>query len=126
MAYFNSIYHLLTDHNDHTSSQTSGTGLILKLLSLLDKHSQQFFDVYYTMIIHKIKYYFLMTLHNLDINVMKPIFELSSTHSLIMFPIYEPHRGATARYSNNLCKNTAKFFSLVQIQAVKIMQGIQG
>lgn len=61
MVYFSRIYYLLTDHNDHTSSQASGMGLILKLLSLLDKHSPQFFDVYYTMIIHKIKYYFLMT-----------------------------------------------------------------
>lgn len=57
---------------------------------------------------------------------MKMIFELSSTHSLIMFPIYEPHRGASAQYSNNLCKKTAIFFSLVQIQAVKITQEIQG
>lgn len=109
MAYFNRIYHLLTDHYDHTSSQIGGTELILKLLSLLDKYSQLFFDVYYTMIIHKIKYYFLMTLHNLDITAMKLIFKLSSTHSLIMFPIYEPHRGASAHYSNNLCKKTENF-----------------
>lgn len=66
-----------------------------------------------------------MTLHNLGINAMKLIFKLSSTHSL-MFPIYEPHRGASAQYSNKLYKKSEKIFILVQIQAVKIMQRIQG
>lgn len=60
-----------------------------------------------------------MTLHNLDINAMKLIFRLSSTHSLIMFPIYETHRGDSAQYSNNLYKMTAKFISLAWKQAEK-------
>lgn len=110
MDNFNRIYHLLRDHSDHTSSQTSDMGLILKLLSLLAKHSEEFFDAYYTMIIHNIKHYFLMTLHNLDINAMKLIFKLSSTHSLIMFPIYALHRRASAQYSNNLYKNDSKIY----------------
>jgi len=67
-----------------------------------------------------------MTMHNFDTNAMKLIFELSSTHSLVMFPIYELQRGACAQYSNNTCKKTAKFFSLVRMQAIKFMQGIQG
>lgn len=74
-------------HNDDTSSQTnvmriSFNVLILKLSSLINKYSQQFFDAYYTVINLKIKYYFLMTLHNLSINVMKKIFQLSSSHFL--------------------------------------------
>lgn len=63
MNYFSRINHLLRDHSDHTL-KNSDAGLILKPLSLLDKHSEEFFDVYYTMIIHNIKHYFLMTLHN--------------------------------------------------------------
>lgn len=74
-------------HNDDTSSQTnvmriSFNVLILKLSSLINKYSQQFFDAYYTVINLKIKYYFLMTLHNLSINVMKKIFQLSSSRFL--------------------------------------------
>lgn len=86
--------------------------LILKLLSLIDKHLQQFFDAFYIMINHKIRYYFLQTLHNLNINVnaRKLNFKPWSTHSLIAFPIYEPHRRASAPYSNNLYKKTAFFF----------------
>lgn len=66
MAFCDRIYHLPADHNDDTSSQTNIMGisfsvLILELSSLIDKHSQQFFDAYYTMINLKIKYYFLMT-----------------------------------------------------------------
>lgn len=104
--------------------------LILKLLSLIDKHLQQFFDAYYIMINHKIRYYLLQTLHNLNINAnaKKLNFKLWSTHSLIAFPIYEPHRRASALYSNNLYKKTAFFiffFSLTQMQGVKIIQEIQ-
>lgn len=43
-----------------------------------------------------------------------------------MFPIYETYRGASAQYSNNLSKKTAKLLNPEQIEAVKIMQGIQG
>lgn len=119
------MYHLLRDHNDH-GLKTSDKGLILKLLSLSDKHSDEFFDVYYTMIFHNIKHYFLMTLRNLDINVMKLIFKLSSTHSLIMFPTYEPHGGASAQYSNNLYKNDSKIYQSTVETSRKIMQRIRG
>lgn len=125
MDNFSRIYHLLRDHNDH-ASKSSDMGLILKQLSLSDKHPEEFFDVYYTMIIHNVKHYFLMTWHNLDINAMKLIFELSSTHSLIMFPTYEPHGGASAQYSNNLHKNDSKIYQSGVETSGKIIQRIQG
>lgn len=100
-------------------------GLILKLLFLSDKHSEEFFDVYCTMIIPNIKHYFLMTLHNLDINAVKLIFKLLSTHSL-MFPTYEPHRGASAQYSNNRYKNDIKICQSNVETSRKTVQRIQG
>lgn len=74
------LFFIYWHHNDQNSSQTSGMGLILKLLSSLDKHSQQFFDVCYTMIFHTILF-----LNDIDVNAMKVIFKSSGTHSLIVF-----------------------------------------